>query len=251
MTLAEILAALMSHEDRKAAIKGLQEMAHPIYQAVFDTGHAIATADKQKEIDRLSGELATAKHQFDELKERSADKGEPATWQKEKTDLTTRVTELELEVKDAKKEGKEALKTERHRRAVSDFRTKLIGLRVDPIIADALAEKKDIQERIRHKEDGSVEVLQAGKTIPYAASDDDGKTPLDLLADEVFAKIDKKFVAANADRGSGQQNGGEGAGGGQSFLKTLKGDLEKKRTEQQKDSISTLDDRLRRHAPAP
>jgi hypothetical protein len=113
---------------------------------------------------------------------------------------------------------------------------------VHPDYADVLIQKKDIVDRVQFNEDGSRKVLQAGKAIPLSPAE--GQDVLDMMADELAAKVDKVFITANGDRGSNVQNGVPSTTG--NFLKDLKVRTEAERAAKREAAGGTesLDKRL-------
>lgn len=211
MDLNELIQKLGEHP-KDQVVTALKSGAHPVFQEVFNAGHSTATEQAKTDKQALETQLADVKADLDkattrvqELEEKAPDVAKVREqYQTEITDLKTK-HEQELEDRDQR------LRNERMGRAVSDLRTKLVERGVDGEYAQVKVERADVRARLRHNDDGQLEVLQAGKEIPFQPAD--GKNALDLLADEIREGTDPKWITSNADRGSGTGGGGGRPGG--------------------------------------
>lgn len=97
-----------------------------------------------------------------------------------------------------------ARKAEREARKVSDLRASLTGL--DPEYAKWKAGEH--AGRLRTKEDGTVELLEAGSEVPVQVPT--GKTPHQVLAEEIIRAAPAALRTSNADTGGGVDGGGGG-----------------------------------------
>jgi hypothetical protein len=212
--LSEVVAELLSHfnTDKDKTVQALQAGAQPVYQKAFDAGHGEGLkrgrqekADVDAKVASLTAELATANEQLTELRDKTPDV------QKVRDQYDRQITDL----KD--KHTKELAK-EREKRETADMNRELskleakLGKRLDPLAVKALMVDPDLKKRLQPKGDGSFDVMQHGKDIPFSPGE--GQDALDLLADELTAKQDPKWRLANTDTGSGVEGQGTGGGGG-------------------------------------
>lgn len=197
----------------------------PIYQAIFDKGHSTATArhtaDKataDQRIADLEGQLSAAQTKIKGLEAKT-----PET-QELQRQHEQQLVQLQDKHKRELAEAATLLDSERMGRAEADLRARLKG-RVDDDYVEVLITKAREKKRIRLAKDGTPEALQADSGIPYAAAQ--GKTSLDLLADELFTGTPLKFQKSGVDEGSGAEGGG-GGGGGATFYDGIRKDTEKR-----------------------
>lgn len=209
-TLDEIIAALVKHEaaaDPAAVAAALRKGAQPIYQAVFDKGHATATAARaqaektlQDEVARLTGELEAA----------VAEKGEQPDVQKIRSDYQEQEARLKQELKDTKAAAATTLHNALRERDVKDVQARLVAQGVEPEYAELQAQKAAGRLQYQVTDSGTVlEVYQAGKQIVLQADD-----PLGALAAEITAAVPPKWKTSTADGGGGFNGGGGGGAGG-------------------------------------
>lgn len=194
-------------KDNSLIAGAVQKLLAPVYQDIFNKGHGVATAKAQGDrveleanTNRLNGELVTAAAKIKELEESKPDVAKVRKQYDESIDV------LKNEHKTQVQKLQTTITAEREARALADIRSGLQSLGVDADYADVLASKDDVKRRLKFKDDGSVEVLQAGKDIPIIASGD--KKPVALLVDELRTTVPAKFVTSNGDRGSGTSGAG-------------------------------------------
>lgn len=208
MELNELIQEL-AKLDLATVVKALHEGAQPIYQAVFDKGHSVAT-------ERWETKVQAAEEAKKAAEKRATTAEAKVTELEAKTPDVAKVrSDYEAELKRVQSEAatqvatmKGSVTAERLARGTADLKALLVGLGLDRDYAGMKAEQA--QGRFRFTETGSLEVLKAGTEIPLQAAD--GKSPLDLLAKELYDAADAKWKASNGDRGSGTGGGG---GGGQ------------------------------------
>lgn len=194
--------------------KVVQTHMHAVFQDINDGGRAAANSQSKARIVELEETSTTAKAAADaaakelkELREKNPDAAAQIRAAEEK------VERLKEKHKAEKDEPKQQVQAERQSRANGDLVRELVASGIDPEYAGAvLAQRTDVKERVRVKEDGSVEVLQAGNkelTITPA----EGRSALSHLAEELVAKVDDKWKVSNINRGpafDGLPKGGAG-----------------------------------------
>lgn len=245
MTLAEIIAKLVElfNANGDEVVTALQTSAQPVYQRIFDKGHSTGLTkgrDEKKttdaEVTRLTSELETANASLTELRSKTPD--------------VQKVTEqFQTEIRDIKEKHKGEIKAERERsreieinRQMTLLKTKL-EKKVNPLYAKLLTQDLDIRKRIHPKDDGAVEVMQAGKEIPFSPAE--GQDPIDLLVDELVKAAPTDYRLAEGDEGSGVQNGPAGAPRKTSFDKIRENkQKELKGKETGTEGIKSLDEKL-------
>lgn len=212
-------------KDKEAVLKLFSEDIHEVFQEVNDRGHSAATKAKQADLDRVSGELTTAKSQLDEATRKLAGIQEApdvatmrAKYEADEKKLREE-TEQRLANKDKEWEGKvkekeEALTTTRLSVAKQELVRRLTAdpLGVDPEYAETvLVARPDVTGRLKVEADGSVKVLKKGSTDMFIAAAE-GRTPLDHLAEELGEGVDAKWKVAGTGRGSGTTGSSGGSG---------------------------------------
>lgn len=225
MDLKELIAEL-GKLDKDAVIAALQGNA--VYQGIFDKGHATATSRHQADKTALETRVTDLEGQVTdrEKKIRALEAKTPDAAQLQQQHETV-VAQLTDKHKQELKQRDESLNSERMLRAESDLRAKLKG-RVDTDYVEVLITKTREGKRIRLDKDGKAEALQADNGIPFAAAQ--GKTSIDLLADELFTGTPTKFQSSNVDGGSGTEGGG-GGGSGSQFYEGIRKDTEKRQVQ--------------------
>lgn len=243
MELSEIIAKLLEKfgTDGKAVVDALHRSALPLYQQIHDTGHGAGLAkgrqekaDSDAKVATLQAELTAAQAKLTEL-------------QASQPDAQKIHDQYKAEIQTLKDAHKKAVDEERTKRAtalrdrhVADLRTALTR-KLDPLVARLLAQDPEVQKRLVLKDDGTLDVLQDGKDIPFSPAE--GQSALELLADELVSKQDPKFRLADADAGSGTESGNRGTqGGGDIFDRIRAG--KKAEIEQSKSTIKSLDEKL-------
>lgn len=198
----QVADAAASPEDREILVRELQRQAQPVFQIIFDKGHSDATTRTKPKLDDLEAKLTTRdaelKTERENLKTLKAEKPDLA---KIHADYQTTIADLTNKSKQETEALKGQVATERLSRAKSDLKSDLTAKGVDPIYADVLAERTVAQNRIRFTADGKTEVMAQGKEIPLTPGE--GKTAIGLLAEELHATVDPRFILSRADSGSG------------------------------------------------
>jgi hypothetical protein len=241
MDLNEIVAELVK-QDTTAVVTALQSKAQPLFQQIFDKGHAEATRRLNEQKTELEGKLSTLQTEL------TTAKGQIVTLSAGAPDIKKfqdEITRLEGEVAKTKTDSATLLISERLDRQFQTLETRLVAKGVDPEYASVLLSKTDIRKRLQASKDGGIEVLREGG-IPYSPAE--GKTGLDLFADELMGKVPAKFVSSTVDRGSGVRTGGAGGGTTEDgdYFKTLRADLDKKREAEAKTTAAGPTEAARR-----
>lgn len=244
MPLAELIAKLIEAFNANAddVITALQATAQPIYQRVFDKGHSTGLQkgrDEKKTADadvtRLTSELAAANTSLTELRNKTPD-------------VQTITTQFQNEITALKNTHKAELQTARDKSRTTEVKrqatileTKLKS-KVNPLYAKLLVQDLEVLKRINPRDDGSVEVMQAGKEIPYSPAE--GQDPIDLLVDELVKAAPTDYRLAEGDEGSGIQSGPAGTQSKSRFDK-IRDDKKKQIAGQEADkTIKSLDEKL-------
>ncbi len=225
MELTALLAEL-AKLDQAAVVKAIQANNQPLFQAIFDMGHGVATQKLQPKVDEVTGQvtkltadLTAATKRIETL---SADHPDVAK-------LQTEIANLEAKIRQAEDAGTERLHAERRDTFMADLRTQLTALGVDADYAGVVLAKPEVQKRLRINKAGEREVLRKGSDIVLMPGD---KPLVRAVAEELVAEVPPKFISSPVDRGSGIEQGGAAAD--KSYLSTLRSDLEKKREAESK-----------------
>jgi hypothetical protein len=212
-----------------AIVSAIQTHGQPVYQIAHDRGHAAGTGKKGAEATALQTRVETAERERDEAKAALETlKGKAPDGEKLKAEYTTELQKAQEKFTAKEAALKATLKSTRLAWAKADLRASLVSdFKVDKDYAAVLVEKPEVIDRITHTDDGTLEVLQRGKQIPFAPGD--GQTSIGLLAAELREGVNPKFIVSDADSGAGAGNG-NGAGGPKGF--DFKKHGEKKKAEQ-------------------
>lgn len=182
------------------------ETLNGIAQVLLDAGAgkksgetATKVAEKQAEIDRLTGELEAAQAEVETAKKAPTE--QQAAWDREKAKLIARAEKAEGEL-DTEREGRTGDRVLTHAERVAGH---LKGRVDDDYLADVLAGR--IAKRLRPAETG----------IQFLGEDDE---PLDgdereaakALAEHVFQAVPDKYRLRPMNAGGGASGGGEGGG---------------------------------------
>lgn len=212
VTVDELIAEILKL-DKGSVVTALQAQAQPIFQSIFDKGHAAATARFNGEKSELEGKITglneTIRTKDTQIQQLSEKAPEVATLTQQHQ---TEINRLKEEQKNALRVANETLIGERRSRARGDLRVKLVGLGVDSDYAEMLVNKPDMEKRIRPNAQGQMEFIRADNDAPYAPAQ--GKDVLDLMAEELKAVVPPKFITVSGDRGSGTRSADSGSGGG-------------------------------------
>lgn len=212
--IAQLVELKVSPDD---FAKALKEGAQPLYQAVFDLGHRLATKENKDKIRDLETERDTEKQRANGLQTKleEAEKAQPdlaAVRKQYDAELTAKADEI----KELKKAHKAEIKGARLEAKRENLRALLNG--IDPDYADIQVRKHE--GRLDFDNEGNLIVLQDGKKIPIQADD-----PLKALADEIRTATPPKFVVSNADGGSGTETGGANNNRGAAIYEKIRKDV--------------------------
>jgi hypothetical protein len=212
MDLDALLADLQAkfNADKAGVLAALQAKVHGLYQMSFDAGHRAATAAERTAREAVEARLTEATTAREKAEKDLRD------YQAKTPDVAKVTEQFQAEIARLNTEHEQALKAEKAarteadlNRAMSDLQIRL-GRLVKPALAKVLVQDKDIRDRVKVKADGSYEVMQAGKTIPFSPAE--GKDVLELLAAEIAEKQDADMRLVDGDEGSGAQSGSTKAG---------------------------------------
>lgn len=211
--------ATLATADADAVAEALKNDANPIYNRVFRAG--VSTGKESAD-----AKTATLQEQYDAEKAR-AEKAEAelreAQAKTPDVEKLNRDWQAKLDATKAEAEAERAArKQEREARKIADLRAHLTG--VDPEYARWKAGEHGA--RLRTKDDGTVELLEAGSEVPVQIPQ--GKTPFEVLAEEIIKATPAGLRVSNVDTGGGARGGG-GSGGGNPY-----DEIRKKAEERQK-----------------
>jgi hypothetical protein len=217
-TIDEIVKALAEHPDTAAdpakVAAALQASVQPVWQAAYNRGHSDATKRAEEKAATLAADLEAAKATAEEARGKIAElESKTPDAEKIRSEYKEQIAKLTREREEAEATLKQKLGDERRRRATGDLSTALRKAGVDPLWADDFARREELARRIRHTDDGNIEVLQEGST-EVTLQAPDGTSPLAVLASEYAKKLEPRFLASNGDSGSGLTPGQPGGGAG-------------------------------------
>jgi uncharacterized phage infection (PIP) family protein YhgE len=179
-----------------------------IFQSGFDTGFGKKEADLRTATERvtaLTTELATATGEITKLKSNPDTTALHTQYGGQIKELTDKHTAELAKLNGQIAEGR-----------VNDFLGALKGAlssgdtRLQGDYVEVITQRADIRSRLKVNPDGSRQVLQKGKDIPFAVSSSD--EALKLLAEEIKKEAPATFILAGTDKGAGTP--GAGAPGG-------------------------------------
>ncbi len=212
MTLQEAVEFLNSQSDAAAVVSALHSGAPRIHQGIFDKGFGKAKTEFQVREVALQDQLKAATEDLGKVQ------GELKEVREKAPDVGKVTEQFQGEIKSLKDKHKQDIDTlrasnlaEKRNRDLATLRAQLAA-KLDPEYAKLKSELGETASRLRYNSDGNLEVMQAGKEIPFAPAE--GKNPLDLLADEIITSADPKWVVSNVNGGSGVNNSGGNSGGG-------------------------------------
>lgn len=202
MDLKEAIAALAA-ADRTEVIAALKADAPGLQQALFQEGHDVGYGKKHGEltaaeskVTELTSQVSTLTKDVDKLKKNPAVAELHTQYGQEietlKAANAATVAELKGKITSSKADA-----TTASLRAMLTSGAK----RLDPDYAGVLTEKADTRARIKVADDGSIQILQAGKDIPIGAHT--VEAALTVFAEELKAAAPAKFVLADTDKGGG------------------------------------------------
>lgn len=211
--------------NRDAVVAAMQKNAQPIFQHIHDIGHSAAHKTARVQTKDLEKKLADAQEALTAAETRltEATANQPDV-SKVHDQYKAEIQTLKAAHASALADMKASQVADKRERAKADLVASLVSKGVDKDYAEVQVAKAE--GRMRFSEDGSLEILQAGKEIPFAPGD--GQTAVGLLAEEIRTATPTKFVSTNADSGSGVgANGGAGAGGG-NYYDTIRAQMEER-----------------------
>lgn len=195
--------ALIASAPAEAVAEALKNEANPIYNRIFGAGVTTGKGQLKNQMDAQAAELTVAKQDVERLT------GELAEAREAKPDLDKIHQEWQAKLDAAKAETeaeRKAREQEREARKMSDLRAHLTGL--DPEYARWKA--TEYAGRLRTKEDGTIELLERPDgEVPVQLPE--GKSPFQVLADEIVKSAPAALRISNADTGGGTGGGGGGA----------------------------------------
>lgn len=235
MNLDELLAALSQAlgENRDDLISGIEKKVGGLYQVIFQKGHDVGYGKKNHEITaandkiaKLSNDIAAREQAIEELKAEGPEKHKKVI-EGYKAEIAT-LTEAH---KQAIAQKDAVLSQERLDRSIADLKARLIARGVMPDYADVKLQSQEVRNRIKFEPDGSRQVLQAGKDIPFAVTGTEDA--LDLLANELHSATPQNWQTSKVIPGSGdgQPQNGAPMGGAKGQSDFFKGIREKKQAE--------------------
>lgn len=246
MTLAELVAQLAAADgtpEEKA--KALRNTANTVFQHVFDTGHSQATAKLKSELEAKDAALeaekkatAQAEARLETLKEQQPEAA------KLREQYDAEIADLKETHKAEKADMQSKFDGAQIDRALSELRSEMVALGLDPDYAQVQTEKSEVRDRFKAV-DGRVQVTQAGKDIPITAPD--GSTATRVLATALYDAADPKWQSSNGDSGTGRStNDRRGSGKKGSFYDGIREDAKKAHADAptRTASESTLRERL-------
>lgn len=210
MNLDELLNELLKlpAADVVTAIKA---KANTIYQPIFNDGHSVATAALRQKTADLETKLQTA----------TAEKAQVAGELQEFKTKNPGATELHQQYADklaAKDQEIERLKTEFKTSEQSSRRNTVLGkireslkVRVDADKADAIVDRKELQDRVQIDDQNTVRVMQTGLSIPFAGDVD---AQVASIVEEIVKTVPEKLLRSDVSAGSGRESTVAGSGGG-------------------------------------
>lgn len=229
MDLEQLLAEISKHPTSTvlAKLKG-----SPIYQSIFNDGHAVATgqdkdqlAKKDQEIEKLTKARADLQTEFDKFKEKNPSASE---LQKQYSDA---VAAKDAEILKLKTEHETERKNWRINDVLMKFQNKLAEV-IDPEVAETRAEKK--RSRIQLPDGTTVQIMQAGQQIPFAGDVD---AQIAALVEETVKEVPERFHRSDVVDGSGRELAAAGAGGGKkAFFETIRKSVQPTATDQNQPS---------------
>lgn len=199
---------LNGDEADQAKANVLDNLDQGVRQFLWNGGHKAATAQKsdrikdlQNERDRIKSELEQTKEQLQALEE-------------DQPNVEKIRSEYEEQIRNLKEEHQEAVEELRgklHDRDKGSFKNRALAEgsdRLDRDWLDVQLERMEMEGRIQRTEDGSIQVLQPGKDIPYMADSEDELAQ--TVVEELAQEAPTKFKLSQADSGGGSR--GEGSG---------------------------------------
>lgn len=208
--LEELAGKIAAVTDKKGFAAILKEKAKPIYQQIFNEGHASgqgtqksATETAEAKTTAAEGKLETLQAEFDTYK---ASKQDVASVEKE---WKGKYDKLEGKFTTYKEEVKQNAITSRVQGAIDKARS-LLKLTIDPDKADALVDKMSVRSRMISDDGKSLKILQPELQIPYAGDDE---AQVKALVEELVKDVPAKFQLSDVERGTGDRSSTPGGSG--------------------------------------
>lgn len=205
--------ATLSSADAEEVAEALKNEANPVYNRVFGAGVTTGKQQVQGKLDSSTAELTTAKEEADRLR------GELEELKAKTPDVATAVSQ-EAEKWQKRLEKDVAAVTEK----LTAAEAKVARLTTDTVaekVANALLAKQLDPEYVRDvapARAGRIKFDENGNPVLYDSTTDtpvqipDGKSPFEVLAEQVFEKAPAGVKLSGVDAGGGAAPGG-GAGG--------------------------------------
>jgi hypothetical protein len=184
--------------------EALKDSAQPLYQKVFNLGHSTANKAAKADADALKAERDQARTEAEDAKKVAADKPDPDKLHEQ---YRAQIAKLNSDNAAELERVKAQTATERKARTVADAKAALSAAGLHPDVVDIIAEKH--VSRIRHREDGGIELLETGTEIPVQLAA--GQTPFAALAADVKKAAPPAWLTSHVDSGSGSSGGGGGS----------------------------------------
>ncbi len=217
--LDDALAVLAAHPNAEEVVTGLKAKAGGVHQGIYQQGFNVGYGKNagelsaaQSKVTELTGQVASVTTERDDARKTNPDVSKiHADWQG-KLDDQARAHTAELD------KARGVVSTTALQRAQADLVGELVAQGVKRIHAEAIAERRIVQDRLKpDPATGEVSIYQAGTQIPLAPTD--GKSAVQLLASELKSTASADMLSSNADAGAGGTTPGAGGAGSAEFQK--------------------------------
>jgi hypothetical protein len=222
--LEKALAVLMGHTNRDEVHTLVQEKGRELWQHIFNAGHSTATQQSKKDREKwdadkvtLQGEIKTLK---DKVKEIEGKSPEVASIRQQ---YETEIKKLQDQIAERDQQETERRRSETITSHRNDLISKLTALKVNPAFARTLVFDPDVAGRLVIAESGELQVMQKGTNIPIITAN--GKSALDVLAEELRSGVPNDLIVASGDRGTGRRADGTPAGAEPNFYDKIRKDV--------------------------
>jgi hypothetical protein len=214
--LLEAVKKLLAHPNKDEVVSTIQKEAPAVYQAIFQPGFDNGYGKKAGELDAVATKLKTVEGELTSTKtELTALKNAPDQQAIHKQ-YGDQIATLTADAKKRESELQATLNTEREARVITSLESYLTtpdkaGKRVDRDYAKVTLEKSEVRKRIKVAADGSVQILQKGKEIPFSGTADEAMKALEA---ELRGEAPPKFILVGSDTGGGTSSTGAATGEG-------------------------------------